>query len=93
MSLGECQLVCLKDGTDGIAFCPTISKTSITIGSKPECDIRITHEDIKDEHFRIYVDSAEKVIAEFIFLYFTGASPLFSLLFVFLFSQKLGEDC
>lgn len=79
MSLAECQLVCLKpeDGSDGIAFCPISTKTCITIGSDPKCDIRIYHDDIKKEHFTIYIDAAKKVMR-----LFTGASPLFSFLFL-----------
>lgn len=58
--LSGCRLVILNpDGTDGQVCVP--KKDNVTVGYGLECDIRFDNENLKKEHFRIYVNKLGQV--------------------------------
>lgn len=58
--LSGCRLVILNpDGTDGQVCVP--KNDIVTVGYGLECDIRFKHENLKKEHFRIYVNKHGQV--------------------------------
>lgn len=60
MGLADCRLVMMNpDGSDGIIYVP--ENDTIKVGCNPQCDIRFIHDNLKREHFRIYIDKFGKV--------------------------------
>lgn len=51
----------MKKGSDQLMYIPPKEKTCITVGSDLRCDIRIVHDEVSANHFKIYENSHGKV--------------------------------